>query len=209
LRYCLNSRLCYLTRVIDDIGADAIEIFDGAIDKAIESIAEYAPPQDADRRSFIAVLRSLPLHLGGLGVVRHSWVQGDAGRLKSRKATLSFLEFYYGNSPLLKDTVSAIQDFAEEAWEMRKSSAMLAMNPPPGIAPRGCMDSTDEELPIADVVHMIQRSAVQEVLDFLTRDRPFDNYSVHFDYSWKAAFLRSGAFEAAFATMPNRIRFAS
>ncbi len=81
IRYCVNSKPSYLARVQEpQMPIQALKRFDMAVDFALRRTAEHVPRNPAlpeDRRRTIHsffVIRSLPLHHGGGGIQRHSWV---------------------------------------------------------------------------------------------------------------------------------------
>jgi hypothetical protein len=91
IRYCVNTRAVYLARIQEDEALEFLFAFDQAIDHhAVCITAEHVPknplvPTDTRRPLCItAMLHSLPLDKGGLGIARHSWVAGQLGRLQSR-----------------------------------------------------------------------------------------------------------------------------
>ena len=92
----------YLARSGDSHCADALKSFDAAIDNAILEIAGHHPEQqypiNQKRRQLAATLRSLPIHLGGFGVHRLSWIFGQKGVLKSRAALWRFVDDHYSDT---------------------------------------------------------------------------------------------------------------
>ena len=92
LRLSTNAGLTFLVRASDTLSLDASLWFDKAIDDAIRAIARQKPNPTIDRRNLTASLRSLPLHLGGLGIQRHSWLFGQVGMLKARTKLWDFVE---------------------------------------------------------------------------------------------------------------------
>ena len=96
-----NAKMMYLARAGDTYCTEALKTFDTAIDNAIFSLADHKPdlPQQypfvQQRRQLSATIRSLPLHLGGMGVQRLSWIFGQVGVLKSRAALWRFVDKYY------------------------------------------------------------------------------------------------------------------
>jgi hypothetical protein len=91
IRLSTNAGLTFLVRAADDASADAARLFDGLIDDAVRSMARQRPSNVAHRRRLTATLRSLPLHLGGLGIHRHSWLFGQMGMIKARVKMDDFL----------------------------------------------------------------------------------------------------------------------
>ena len=83
----------------------ALQKFDLAVDLALCKTAEHVPAkpdQPEDRRRVIqtsaVVIRSLPLHLGGFGIQRHSWVSGQVGCIRSRNLTSAFVQQFFAET---------------------------------------------------------------------------------------------------------------
>lgn len=93
LKGAMNPRMSYLTACQGAVGAAKAVAFDQEVDRCILAIAMHVPDRPApavqaapDRRGVCALVRSLPCEMGGLGILRHSWVQGPflAQRLLGR-----------------------------------------------------------------------------------------------------------------------------
>ena len=113
LRYCLNTKAGYWTRVLEpEISFGPLSFFDTAIDGILLQIMGLVPQEfvimlgfeeetfffsnAADGRIGIALrnlreLRDLPMRQGGFGIVRHSGVFGDAAVASSRAFAVRFL----------------------------------------------------------------------------------------------------------------------
>jgi hypothetical protein len=113
LRYCLNTKASYVTRVLEpSISFGPLSFFDVAIDGILLQIMGLLPSHlqikmefeddhlyshsSLDGRIDIALLnlrelRDLPIRLGGFGIVRHCGVFGDSAVAASRACTASFL----------------------------------------------------------------------------------------------------------------------
>jgi hypothetical protein len=91
----LNHRVSYLSRTLEsDYARSALVTFDTKIDEALGGILSFQPRADYEQEAF-NTQRSLPPDLGGLGVVRHSWVGGDVARLRSRVLFNTFTNKYF------------------------------------------------------------------------------------------------------------------
>ena len=99
IKLAVNSRFTFLSRAADSgVSLPAARSFDAAIDDALFSLAKHTParfPATHRRREVSAMLRSLPLHLGGFGVHRHSWTFGQVGTLKVRALVRDFVDSYF------------------------------------------------------------------------------------------------------------------
>ena len=127
LRYCINARPSYLARVQDhDYCRPALHDFDQRVDQALCSIAEHVPVNLADPDqldssiAIVAVIRSLPLHRGGFGIARHSWLPGQVGCIRSRELTRSFVQEYYAgdtafSAAMAQWTIMTVGEDAEDA----------------------------------------------------------------------------------------------
>lgn len=98
-KVAVNARLTYLIRALGRLGLDIAPEFDGDMDNALFRIPEHNPdqsalPADMCRRKLSALMRSLPLELGGLGVIRHSWLPGQVQALKAHKLLVDFAAQY-------------------------------------------------------------------------------------------------------------------
>ena len=107
IRYCINTKACYLARVQEPQQSRmALEKMDMSVDLALCRIAEHIPrnPQQpvaedqSDTIGVISILRSIPLHHGGLGIQRHSWVSGQVACIKSRNITRAFAEEFFSDT---------------------------------------------------------------------------------------------------------------
>jgi hypothetical protein len=112
IRYCVNSKPSYLARVQEpQMSIQALKRFDMAVDLALCRTAEHVPRNPAlpeDRRRTIhssAVIRSLPLHHGGFGIQRHSWVSGQVGCIRSRILTRAFVQQYFAETEGFADAI--------------------------------------------------------------------------------------------------------
>ena len=112
IRFCINPRVQYLTRVheVADL-SDILRSFDVAIDRTLWRAAKHDPTlatQHDSRGAVSSLLRSLPLHLGGMGIMRHSWVAGHIGKASARLLTVQFLDAHVSPNepwmPLLRES---------------------------------------------------------------------------------------------------------
>lgn len=93
LKFCINTRVGYLARVQEPIIAEAsLKAFDRRIDETVASIARHG--LSAVTSGYVAIIRSLPIEYGGLGIHRYSWVPGQIGCTKSRELVRSFVSTY-------------------------------------------------------------------------------------------------------------------
>lgn len=92
LQRCVNLKPSYLSRVSEKRYVhELLGDFDGAIDNALASIINEVLTEQVEEEN-IAWLRSLPLHLGGLGFIRHSTLHGAKACLLSRRLTLEYIQ---------------------------------------------------------------------------------------------------------------------
>ena len=98
IRFCINTRVQYMVRTHEAVNLDQIlSSFDNSVDGALWRLASHDPGRPghpAHRAEVSSLLRSLPLHLGGLGIMRHSWVAGHFGKASSRLLAVQFLDMY-------------------------------------------------------------------------------------------------------------------
>jgi hypothetical protein len=88
LSLCFNTRVCYLTRTAEtNLIWDSLGLFDAAIDHAVAGIAHASSTTPE-----IRALRSLPCHLGGLGLTRHQGSTTERNCLAARTSVRRYID---------------------------------------------------------------------------------------------------------------------
>lgn len=99
LRFCVNQRAGYLARVVGDYAPVVrvlFQTFDEHIDNALFAIMGLVNvSRDNTVINTALQMRSLPLDLGGLGMMRHGGAAGAAACLQSREVLTKHLLEYY------------------------------------------------------------------------------------------------------------------
>jgi hypothetical protein len=139
LRHCVNMRLSYLTRVVKPtpLVKNQYERFDDFIDKALFSIIEYralgtmASLAHLPEVQMARVLRTLPLDLGGLGMVKHSGIAGATAYLRSCCLLANHLREFYPESLPTADA-----DWGDGGGAELAEPPLIHMNPAPLISDR-------------------------------------------------------------------------
>ena len=98
LKHCINNRPSFLSRVCshEDMH-EYLSHFDSSIDKVLAVLVNEPRPS----REF-AIIRSLPLRVGGIGLRRHAGMYADKSRLASCHLAQEFIIRHY---PKLKSLV--------------------------------------------------------------------------------------------------------
>jgi hypothetical protein len=100
LRSCINSRLVYLSRVLEMAYTSVpLQSFDTLVDDALLRLvgAASAMPRTDSLAAFVhraSVIRSLPTKLGGLGLARHAGINSEKNVLLSRILTNDFIAHF-------------------------------------------------------------------------------------------------------------------
>ena len=112
LRYCINSRLTYLARVMElrPHMVDELRAYDLAVDEALARLAQEPIASVLPFHSRLGVLRSLPLKKGGLGIMRFCSFTSEAFQVKSRGITLDYAGSY---CPWLERVATSPQGWPE------------------------------------------------------------------------------------------------
>ena len=201
IKSCINPRMTYALRAIDILcGSDAAVAFDLLIDKALNRITQSEPLSTVEE-NLVQVIRCLPLHLGGLGVGRHDWIDGQLNCLRSRSLLRKFLEIHF---PAMK------RDAESGNFLQIGAGGLISLFPPatqtelfdetPGSSAN--LDEFGRE-PNAKAQYI--RAGV-EIADFISRNlrKPEDEDSEEddeegdrSDYSAKAAWFRSSQFSGS------------
>jgi hypothetical protein len=100
IKYCINMRASYLTRVGDTPALREVGDFDTKVDMALLQTLNHCQDgkeyvvrgQVVPRKEIFCLLRSLPASEGGMGIHRHSWIFGQKAILKSRQRLKEFID---------------------------------------------------------------------------------------------------------------------
>jgi hypothetical protein len=95
LRHCITARVGYLARVVEPVSSmQALARFDKIIDEVVSKLAgpDVFSERRPERITLTNCIRSLPLALGGLGLLRFADVAGEKAVLLSRQVAYDFIE---------------------------------------------------------------------------------------------------------------------
>ena len=110
LRTCIVARVAYLARTVErDISLLGLAEFDSTVDRFCLNLAGIEEPELMLPERMIAesaLIRSFPLSLGGLGIIRYSGIRGEYAILRSREVLKQFVSKNY---PDLWDRVTRSQ----------------------------------------------------------------------------------------------------
>jgi hypothetical protein len=182
LRFCYIPRAEFLARVHESNDCvEGLRQFDAAIDRMLGEILRHDPSVDVHantgREEVSKTIRSLPLHHGGLGLRRLSWVPGQVGCWRSRTIVQEFVIEH----KLQDDFARGMQDWRTNRIIEIGANCPLGLeamenNPPPF--------SEDEDDDPAEAVY---RSTAESLCSFLK-----DNWGAAY-----AALFRSNWFEGS------------
>jgi hypothetical protein len=137
---------------VEDLSPDA----DGPAETFPPEVEDHSTARDPTRGGLSALIRSLPLYLGGMGIARYSWIAGQMGRAMSRRLLLHFLD---GSMP-------------EVPWldQLRTSF------PSPGF---GNCCPLELELPMEDRLHIVELNTGVQTSYPLHSDDVTNDVSLH------------------------------
>ena len=98
IKSAINARPHFIVCAADTAALVPAADFDEKIDRAIASICGLPLPNRETHKA-LRTMRSLPTHLGGLGVNRHGWIHGQKGILQTRKRFTDFVGKHYPTLP--------------------------------------------------------------------------------------------------------------
>ena len=97
LKLAINPRLAYITAIQGNIGLEAAKVFHCKIDDCILAVAQHSEENSIIDPDVIHLLRSLPLDQGGLGIIRHSWIQGPTMINRLNTKVVDFASNFFPN----------------------------------------------------------------------------------------------------------------
>ncbi len=195
IKFCINPRINYLVRVQDVDSRESVQAFDEAIDEALFQVAHHQPAT-VDRRCLSAMLRSLPLDLGGLGVKRYTWIAGDGAIIRSRIYLKHHIDTHYETHPTLPHIVAYLPEInvGETICPMPNLLPLLPLDNTPN--DRAMSDDhaiiIEETSNFADVVESQYSKFADHTVRALIAPSSSPIHSLH-----RAAWFRSAQFEGS------------
>jgi hypothetical protein len=138
LKQCVNPKFVYTTRINHPfVAGDALKVFDDKVDYGLFNICCSRRVSDThlDKTILnnISVIRSLPLHLGGLGMMAHGGLVGNKGFIVSQNVMKTYL-----TATGLPSLLHVLNTTNPPIWLGYKNNTP----PPPGLS-AGAMNSDD------------------------------------------------------------------